>query len=284
MPLFVVATPIGNLEDMTHRAVRVLGEVDAVVAEDTRRTRGLLTHFNLSKPLLSLPAFDERARVRPLVERLVAGASLALVTDAGTPAISDPGAALVDAAWEAGVTVVPIPGCSAVTATLSASGLEGARFFFAGFLPRKGKARQESVEELARLQSAFVIYEAGNRTGETLGELASRLGARRALVAREVTKLHEELARGTLFELAERFVDGARGEVVIVVEAGRPEEAELEPLEAAIERRLTAGEKLSHLARTLAGTYPQSRQEIYALAQRLREQAPEASETEIDET
>lgn len=276
MPLYVVATPIGNLEDLTLRAARLLGEVDAVVAEDTRRTRGLLTHLGLSKPLLSLPAFDEKARVAPLVTRLVAGESLALVTDAGTPAISDPGGALVDAAWEAGVTVVPVPGCSAALAAVSASGLDAARFFFAGFLPRKGRARTDALSELSAMRAAVVLFEAGNRTGDTLSELAERFGpTRRALVARELTKLHEELARGTLEELARRFVEGARGEVVLVIEGAAEVQAPAETLDEAIIRLLGEGEKLTALARTLAASHGESRQEIYARAMALRDQAGE---------
>ena len=273
MPLYVVATPIGNLEDLSPRARRVLSEVDAVVAEDTRHTRGLLTHEGLSKPLCSLPAFDEKERVAPIVQRLVSGESLALVTDAGTPAVSDPGEALVDAAREAGVTVVPVPGPSAAIAALSASGLSSARFTFLGFLPRKGEARREVVGELLRRRETVILYEAGNRTGDTLAELAAALGPRRAVVARELTKLHEEIVRAPLPSLAERFRDGARGEVVIIVEgAGEtpPSEA-LPPLDVAIRSRLNAGERLSDLARALAEAYGLPRQEVYARALALKD-------------
>jgi 16S rRNA (cytidine1402-2'-O)-methyltransferase len=271
MPLYVVATPIGNLEDLSPRARRVLGEVDAVIAEDTRHTRGLLAHCGLSKPLLSLPAFDEMARIPPLVERLASGASLALVTDAGTPAISDPGEALVDAARDAGVSVIAIPGPSAAVAALSASGLSSARFCFLGFLPRRGAGRRDALMMLRTLPMTAVLYEAGNRTGETLQDLAQELGPRRGLVARELTKLHEESVRGTLPELATRFADGARGEVVIVVEAPAiVETAPAEPLDDAIRQRLAAGEKVTSLARDLAARYDLPRQQIYARALELR--------------
>lgn len=272
MPLYVVATPIGNLEDLTARALRILGEVDAVVAEDTRHTRGLLTHFGISKPLVSLPAFDEAQRVGPLVERLVAGESLALVTDAGTPAISDPGEALVDAARNAGVGIVPIPGPSAVTAALSASGLRSTRFTFLGFLPRKGKARRELIDELKRTRATAIVYEAGNRTSETLQELAAALGPRRALVARELTKLHEELVRGPLPELAERFREGARGEVVLVIEGAdeTPVGHGLPPVDETIRARLAAGERVKDVAKAVAEAYGVSRQEAYARALALR--------------
>lgn len=272
MPLYVVATPIGNLSDLTERARRTLAEVDGVIAEDTRHSRGLLSHLGLHKPLYSLPAFDEAARVGPLVERLKAGESLALVTDAGTPAISDPGEALVAAAWDAGVPVVPVPGASAVVTALSVAGLAAARFFFAGFLPRKGEARREAMEDLQRQRGAIVLYEAGNRTGATLEDLAAALGPRRALVARELTKLHEELVRAPLPDLAERFRDGARGEVVIVVEAGAAQTgSELPPIEEAVRQRLAAGERVGDVARALAEAYRRPRQEVYALALSMRE-------------
>lgn len=279
--LFVVATPIGNLADLTTRALETLREADAVIAEDTRRTRGMLTHFGISRPLLSLPAFDEQNRVEPLVRRLVEGQNLALVTDAGTPGVSDPGGLLVDAAWNAGVRVVPIPGASASLAAISASGLRTERFFFAGFLPRKGGARRDALDELLRSRAAVVIFEAGNRVAATLTDLADALGPRRALVARELTKLHEELARAPLPELASRFADGARGEVVIVVDApgegAPPAEEELPPLEEAIAARLAAGDRLKDLSRALAEAYRLPRQEVYARALRLRadEEAPE---------
>lgn len=283
MPLYVVATPIGHLDDLSARALETLRTVDAVVAEDTRHSRGLLTHFNVSKPLVSLPAFDEAARVGPIVARLVAGENLALVTDAGTPAISDPGEALVAAAWEAGVKVVPIPGPSAAIAALCASGLDSSRFLFIGFLPRKGEARRQAFEELQVQRATVVLYEAGNRTGETLDDLAKALGPRRALVARELTKLHEELVRAPLPELAARFAEGARGEVVIVIEGAREvtdATAGLPPLDDAIRSRLAAGERVGDVARALAEAYRRPRQEIYAraLALKPREEAEENGE------
>jgi 16S rRNA (cytidine1402-2'-O)-methyltransferase len=280
MTLYVVATPIGNLGDLSARAIEVLRSVDGIVAEDTRHTRGLLTHFEIQKPLLSLPAFDERNRIEPLIERLKAGESLALVTDAGTPAVSDPGEALVDAAWAAGVNVVPIPGASAAITALSASGLRSSRFAFLGFLPRKGEGRREAIDELRRLPMTAMLYEAGNRTGDTLKELALELGPRRALVARELTKFHEELTRGSLAELAERFKDGARGEVVIVVEEPderAPAEPELPPLEDAIRQRLAAGGRIKEIAQELATAYRLPRQQVYTEALRLRS-AQEGSE------
>ncbi len=274
MTLYVVATPIGNLEDLTPRARRVLGEVDAVIAEDTRHTRGLLAHCGLSKPLVSLPAFDEAARVGPIVERLQRGESMALCTDAGTPAVSDPGEALVDAARDAGVAIVPIPGASAAIAALSSSGLASSRFSFFGFLPRKGSGRREAIDELKALRMTAIIDAAGNRTGERLAELADALGPRRALVARELTKLHEETVRATLPDLADRFRDGARGEVVLVIEPpAQAAPSELPPIDDEIARRLAAGEKATLVAKTLAATYALPRQQIYARCLALKPRA-----------
>lgn len=278
MPLYVVATPIGNLQDLPPRALETLRQVDAIVAEDTRHTRGLLTHFDVHRPLVSMPAFDEKRRVGPIAERLAAGESLALVTDAGTPGVSDPGSELVRAAWEAGVKVVPIPGPSAAITALSASGFDTSKFFVGGFLPRKGGARREALEELQRLRAAIVLFEAGNRTGETLADLAEALGPRLGLVARELTKLHEELVRAPLPELARTFAEGARGEVVIVVDApagDTDKAAGLPPLDEAVKARLAAGERIGELARALAEAYGVPKQEVYARALALRDAAEE---------
>jgi 16S rRNA (cytidine1402-2'-O)-methyltransferase len=220
--------------------------------------------------MLSLPAFDERARVDAVVARLAAGQSVALCTDAGTPGVSDPGAALVAAAWEAGATVVPVPGPSAALAALSASGLPADRFFFAGFLPRKGGARAEQLAFLAGLPATLVLYEAGNRAAGTLADLAAALGARPALVARELTKLHEQLLRGPLAELAGRLGGEERGEVTIVVGGAGPRAAgPAEPLEAELARRLAAGEAPSALAREVARARGLKRSEVYAALLRL---------------
>jgi len=278
--LYVVATPIGNLGDLSPRAAEVLRTVDAVAAEDTRRTARLFAHLGADAPtMVSLPAFDERGRVEAVVSRLVAGQSVALCTDAGTPGVSDPGAALVAAAWEAGARVVPVPGPSAALAALSASGLPADRFFFTGFLPRKGGGRVEQLAFLAGLPATLVLYEAGNRTADTLLDLAEALGDRPAAVGRELTKLHEELARGTLRGLAAHFAGEVRGEVTIVV-AGRPagEAAEAaaaaqeaaEPLEAELARRLAAGERPTEVARAVAKARGLKRADVYDALERLK--------------
>ena len=268
MPLYVVATPIGNLRDLTERAREVLAACDAVVAEDTRHSGQLLRHLGVQKPFISLPAFDEAARVGPIIEKLRAGASLALVTDAGTPAVSDPGALLVRAAVEAGVEVIPIPGPSALVAAVSVSGFAEGRFHFAGFLPRKGGDREEMLADLSKLRAQLVFYEAPQRLHETLLDLRAALGDRPALVARELTKLHEELARGTLSELAEHFAGEVRGEAVIVV-SGAPEQRE-DPakLEEEVRARLAKGERPKEIAEALSARYP--KRAVYQLALKLR--------------
>jgi 16S rRNA (cytidine1402-2'-O)-methyltransferase len=274
--LYVLATPIGNLSDLSPRAAEVLRTVRAVAAEDTRRTLKLFAHLGAPAPaLVSLPAFDERGRLEPLVARLRGGDDVALCTDAGTPGVSDPGAALVAAAWEAGARVVPVPGPSAALAALAASGFPADRFVFAGFLPRKGGGRAEALGWLAAAPSTIVLYEAGNRTHETLLDLAAALGDRPALVARELTKLHEELARARLTELAARFAGEVRGEVTLVVSgpapgAPRPQAADAEPLEDELRRRIAAGEGPSTIAKEVARKRGLVRAEVYAFVEKLR--------------
>lgn len=271
--LYVLATPIGNLGDLAPRTAEALRSVRAVAAEDTRRTSRLFAHLGAEPPtLLSLPAFDERGRLEPILDRLRAGQDVALCTDAGTPGVSDPGVALVAAAWEAGVRVVPIPGPSAALTALMASGLPADQFFFTGFLPRKGGARAERLAFLAGLPATLVLYEAGNRTGATLLDLAEAFGDRLAVVGRELTKLHEELARGRLTGLAARFSGEVRGEVTIVVagaDAVAPPRVE-EPLEEELRRRLEAGEAPSQTARQVARARGLTRAEVYDALERLK--------------
>jgi 16S rRNA (cytidine1402-2'-O)-methyltransferase len=271
--LYVVATPIGNLGDLSDRAAEVLRTVDVVVAEDTRRTRTLLAHVGAHPAdLLSLPAFDEAGRLARVVDRLAGGAAVALVTDAGTPGVSDPGTRLVDAAWQAGARVVPVPGPSAALTALSASGLPADRFLFAGFLPRKGGARAEALAWLRRVPATLVLFEAGNRAAATLEDLRQALGDRPAALARELTKLHEEIARGSLSELCRRFPGDLRGEVTLVVGgAGEAEEeAPIESVADEIARRLGAGEPPTAVARAIAQGRGFARGEAYALVEQAR--------------
>jgi len=271
VPLYVVATPIGNLGDLTARAREVLAACDGVVAEDTRHSGQLLKLLGIEKKIFfSLPAFDEAARIEPIVRRLAEGASLALITDAGTPAVSDPGALLVRRAVEEGVQVIPVPGASAAIAAVSVSGFVEGRFHFAGFLPRKASHRAEMLEELAALRAQLVFYEAPPRLRETLLDLRAALGDRPALVARELTKLHEELARGTLSQLAEHFAGEVRGESVIVV-SGVPAESRKEDpaaLEAEIRARLAGGERPKQIAEALSDRFP--KRAVYQLALKLK--------------
>jgi 16S rRNA (cytidine1402-2'-O)-methyltransferase len=225
--LFVVSTPIGNMGDFSFRAVETLKQVAAVLAEDTRHSRHLLDRYEIATPLLPYHEHNEAKTTPALVARLLAGESLALVSDAGTPLLSDPGARLVRAAVEAGVNVSPVPGASALLAALVASGLDTERFTFYGFLARKGSARRATVEEIVALPHAAVLYEAPSRVGDTLAELArAGAGGRETVVARELTKQYEEIRRGTVAELAAYYNDAPpRGEVVIMIAGATPERA-----------------------------------------------------------
>lgn len=223
--LYIVSTPIGNLGDMTHRAVEVLSSAALVVAEDTRHSRRLLDHYGIATKTSSYHEHNEARETPRLVARLLDGDSIALITDAGTPLLSDPGARLVSAAIGAGVPVVPIPGASALLAALVGSGMATDQFTFFGFLPRKGKERMHKLAEVAALQHTAVLYESPVRAGATLGDLAAAgAAARSAVVARELTKKFEEFTRGTVADLAARFAETApRGEVVILIGAATPE-------------------------------------------------------------
>ncbi len=214
--LFVVATPIGNLEDITLRALRVLREVALVAAEDTRRTGNLLRHYGIATRLLSLHEHNEHARVARLLPRLAAGESVALVSDAGTPGISDPGARLVRAARDAGVRVEPVPGPSAVTAALSAAGLEFDRFCFGGFPPARSKARKEWFDWVKSQGGPVLAFEAPHRLQRTLADLATILGNQPIIAVRELTKVHEEWLEGSAADLAEAH-PAPRGEFVLII-------------------------------------------------------------------
>ena len=232
--LHVVATPIGNLGDMSGRAVEVLRSVDAIASEDTRRTRKLLAHFEIHTRLLSYHEHNEERAARSIVERLEQGQSIALVSDAGTPLISDPGYRLVALAIERGVAVSTVPGPCAAVAALSVSGLPPQPFHFLGFLPRKAGARRKRLECLSQLDGTLVFYESPHRVRATLADMSEILGARRAVLVRELTKVHEEIRRGTLPELADGAAGSpARGEVVLLVTGrsspGRGPDSEASP-------------------------------------------------------
>ncbi|HYF90634.1 MAG TPA: 16S rRNA (cytidine(1402)-2'-O)-methyltransferase [Symbiobacteriaceae bacterium] len=224
--LYIVGTPIGNLEDITQRALRILREVAVIAAEDTRQTRKLLNHFEISTPTVSYHEHNQRTAGPALIERLLAGEDVALVTDAGMPAISDPGEDIVRLAIAAGVPVVPIPGPTAFTTALVVSGLSTETFVFEGFLPSKGKERRTALARLKEETRTWILYEAPHRVTETLADLAEALGDRPMAAARELTKLHEEVARGTPAELLAHFeAQAPRGEFVLVISGAPPREA-----------------------------------------------------------
>jgi 16S rRNA (cytidine1402-2'-O)-methyltransferase len=215
--LFVVATPIGNMEDITLRALRVLRETEVIACEDTRRTRKLLSHHGIrGKTLVSYHEGNERDRARELLEILMSGKDVALVSDSGTPCISDPGYRITRAAAEKGIRVVPVPGPSAATAALSVSGLPTDRFAFEGFLPRKKGSLRKRLKELISEERTLVIYESVHRIDATLAELAKEMGDREAALFREITKAHEEALRGRLSELAKMDFP-RKGEFVLVI-------------------------------------------------------------------
>jgi 16S rRNA (cytidine1402-2'-O)-methyltransferase len=268
--LFVVATPIGNLEDMTPRATAVLRAVSLIAAEDTRHTRGLLNHFSIKTPLISYHEHNERARSQELLRALNDG-DVALVSDAGTPGVSDPGNWLVQAARAAGHRVSPVPGPSAVTAAVAAAGLVSGPFTMLGFLPRKQVERRRLLARIGATELPVVLFEAPNRVGGTLRELAQAWGQRPAVVMRELTKVHEELIAGRLGELAEQFErDAPRGEVVIVI--GVPEasatEADIDAVDV-LRQMARAGLSPSQAAREAASVTGLPRSELYALARSL---------------
>jgi 16S rRNA (cytidine1402-2'-O)-methyltransferase len=267
--LFVVATPIGNLGDMTERAIETLRACDRVLAEDTRRTRHLLTHFGVAgKRIDRLDAHASDREVARVVETLGAGENVALVTDAGTPGVSDPAEALVEAAIDAGVRVVPIPGASAVLAALVASGLAGdGHFRFVGFLPRDGPPRRATIALVCETPEAVVLFESPNRTCATLRDLAEATPDRRACVSRELTKLHEEFVRGTLAELARDSREWV-GEIAIVLGAHAPAERDAHIDEATVDARidegLARGEHPRSIAERLAAWSGRPKRELYA--------------------
>jgi len=266
--LFVVATPIGNLGDIGTRAIETLRECDRVLAEDTRRTRQLLAHFGIGgKPVERFDAHATARDVARAVEALAAGERVALATDAGTPSVSDPGGQLVEAAIEAGARVVPVPGASAVLAALVGSGLASdGRFRFAGFLPRDGAARRDAIATVCATPEPVVLFESANRTGATLRDLADATPERRACVARELTKVHEEFLRGTCASLAADAREWM-GEIAIVLGAHSPEAREAAvdhaALDARIDEALARGEHARTIAERLAAWSGRPKREVY---------------------
>lgn len=266
--LYIVSTPIGNMGDMSFRAVEVLSSAALVVAEDTRHSRRLLDHYQITTRCAPYHEHNEARETPRLVKRLLDGEMIALITDAGTPLLSDPGGRLVAAAIDAGIDVVPIPGASALLAALVGSGLAGDQFTFFGFLPRKGKDRLRVLTEIMRMHHTAIIYEAPPRVGATLSEIAEAgAAARTAVVARELTKKFEEYARGTVAELAQRFSDTpARGEVVILISGAPTEDLSEEFLSDEAKRLRQAGTSPREIVDWLISRHGAPRNLAYKLA------------------
>lgn len=267
--LYVVGTPIGNLEDMTFRAVRILQNVDAIAAEDTRHTGKLLQHFQIATPQISYHDHNRQSRTLELLERLQQGNAIALVTDAGMPGISDPGYELVKACAEAGVVVVPIPGPSAAIAALTASGLPCDQFVFEGFLPAKRTARRSRLDVLKTEARTLIFYEAPHRLRQTLQDLTLLGEERQIALARELTKLHEEIWRGTIAEAIAYYEEREpQGEFTLVVSGGDRAQLVLseEALKAELRSLFQQGVSRSEASRQLAEQTALPRRQLYQLA------------------
>jgi len=275
--LYLVGTPIGNLGDITLRALETLKQTRHIAAEDTRRTRQLLTHFSIvERALHALDANASPRKIEELLQLLEGGEDIALVTDAGMPSVSDPGTALVRGAHARGIVVVPIPGASAVTAAVGVSGLVDASFVFLGFLPRHGRKRKEALGRIEKSSDPVLIFESPQRMAATLRELSERIPARACTLCREITKLHEEIAPSTVAELAAREGEW-RGEITLVIAAAGEESAEesvdLELLEQRARARLAEGATVKTVVAELGEAETGlARREIYALVQRVREE------------
>lgn len=262
--LYVVATPIGNLADITLRALRVLSDVEVIAAEDTRTTRKLLAHHGITTPLVSYHEHNEVVRTPELLARLVAGESVAVVSEAGTPSISDPGYRLVEASIDAGVAVEPIPGASAVLAALVVSGLPTDSFVFEGFLPRRGGERRRRLEALAGERRTLVVFESPHRVDSSLGDMLAVLGDRRAALCRELTKLHEEVRRAPLSELlASVERSPVKGELVIVVDGAPDVTPDIDGALTEALERMDAGQSVREATRAVAEERGVPRRALY---------------------
>jgi 16S rRNA (cytidine1402-2'-O)-methyltransferase len=270
--LYIVPTPIGNLEDITFRAVRVLKEVDLIAAEDTRHTQVLLNHYDIRTSVTSYHEHNERGKARELVEQLRQGRSIALLSDAGTPMISDPGYRLVVEAIRAGVQVIPLPGPSAVTAALSAAGLPTDRFGFEGFLPAKKSERRSALEALKKDTKTLIFYEAPHRLKETLADMAEIFGDREVAIGREISKVHEEFLRGALREiLATVEQQTVRGEITLVVQgatSGAP--VSEEGVISEIRQLAENGMRVKEISELVGAHHGISKREVYRLALRVK--------------
>jgi 16S rRNA (cytidine1402-2'-O)-methyltransferase len=264
--LYLVATPIGNLEDITYRAIRVLKEADLIACEDTRHTRVLLDHYAIDRPTISYHEHNESGRTPDLIERLKSGQSIAVVSDAGTPLISDPGYRLVNQALAEGIDVVPIPGASAILAALIASGLPTDEFHFGGFLPAKSSQRRKALEAVRDLDCSLVFYETPHRILESLEDIAATLGDRPIVVTRELTKLHEEFLRGTAQEVLEKLRGrpSVKGEITLVI--GKPVAVDVSgtPIPEAVNALIRDGVPRMEAMKRVARERGISKRDVYA--------------------
>jgi len=274
--LFVISTPIGHMEDITLRAIRVLSEVDLIAAEDTRHTRKLLAHYEISAPLVSYHDHNKEKRTPELLAKLKAGTSIALVTDAGTPSISDPGHYIVREAIRQAVPIVPIPGTSAVTAALSVSGLPTDSFVFIGFVPRKSAKRKQLLDALSQEPRTLVFYESPKRLVRLMGEILDVMGDRESVIARELTKIHEEILRGPLSGLVKMISERShlKGECTLLVGGeARDKKIDREFLQDLLRRlREEKNGSLSDLAKAVAREYGLSKKMVYEEALRLEKE------------
>ncbi|EGO65967.1 16S rRNA (cytidine(1402)-2'-O)-methyltransferase [Acetonema longum] len=267
--LYICATPIGNMEDMTYRAVRILREVAVIAAEDTRHSRKLLSHFDIHTPLVSYHEHNKGQAGRILIDRLLAGESVAVISDAGMPAISDPGADLAALAIEQGITVTPIPGPNAALCALVGSGIDPRLFTFVGFLPKTAKKKRELLLQLADHPFSLIFYEAPHHLRETLGEIQKAFGDRQAAVAREITKKFEEFVRGKLSFLREHFdCREPRGECTLVIAGAMATESPVQTadsagLAAAVGQLVAEGQKKKDAIRMVASEYNVGRRTVY---------------------
>lgn len=262
--LYIVSTPIGNLEDITLRALRILKEVDFIAAEDTRHSQKLLNYFNISKPMISYWSEKEKIRAEQIIEKLKAGQSGALISDAGTPGISDPGSILIKRVIEEGIPITPIPGTSGVIAALSVSGMPTEEFVFLGFLPPKTTDRRRKLKELALESRTMIFYEAPHRILDTLSDLIEVFGDRRAVVAREITKLYEEFIRGMLSDLLENLENRKiAGEFVILVSGREKQDISIDEALQEIKLLMRKGLGRKEAVRKIAEHYGLSKKELY---------------------
>jgi 16S rRNA (cytidine1402-2'-O)-methyltransferase len=263
--LYIVATPIGNLEDITLRALRILKEVDLIAAEDTRHSLKLLSHFGISKPMISYWKEKEKVRSEKIMEKLHEGLSVALISDAGTPGIADPGAVLIKRAIEENIPVIPIPGPSAFVAALSVSGLPAEKFIFLGFLPSGKTQRKKALGDLSLEKKTLVFYEAPHRISETLEDMAIVFGNRKAAVVKEVTKIHEEVLRGNISDILNQMRDTkVAGEYVIIVEGiSEFHEHSIEDVLQEIGMLMKKGLGRKEAVKKVSGEYGLSKTELY---------------------